>query len=133
MKVSNQAWKKRLADAIPEDLVEDINAFETEVELKKLDKLDERVFAESRWRRGVYGQSYDNGKRNDGAAILVISEELEELFEISDRIAVIANGKLSPSKKLADTSIDEIGVWMSGMWPGADRAETRPVEGQASA
>jgi len=71
--------------------------------------------------------------RNAGAAILVISEELEELFEISDRIAVIANGKLSPSKKLADTSIDEIGVWMSGMWPGADRAKTRPVEGQASA
>jgi ABC-type uncharacterized transport system ATPase subunit len=55
--------------------------------------------------------------RNEGTAILVISEELEELFEISDRIAVIANGKLSPSKKLADTSIDEIGVWMSGMWP----------------
>jgi len=71
--------------------------------------------------------------RNQGAAILVISEELEELFEISDRIAVIANGKLSPSKKLADTSIDEIGVWMSGMWPGAERAETRPVEGQGSA
>ena len=71
--------------------------------------------------------------RNEGAAILVISEELEELFEISDRIAVIANGKLSPSKKLADTSIDEIGVWMSGMWPGAERAETRPVEGQDSA
>jgi len=54
--------------------------------------------------------------RNEGTAILVISEELEELFEISDRIAVIANGKLSPAKQLADTSIDEIGVWMSGMW-----------------
>ena len=55
--------------------------------------------------------------RNEGTAILVISEELEELFEVSDRIAVIANGKLSPAKNLADTSIDEIGVWMSGMWP----------------
>jgi ABC-type uncharacterized transport system ATPase subunit len=54
--------------------------------------------------------------RNEGTAILVISEELEELFEISDRIAVIADGRLSPSKKLADTNIDEIGVWMSGMW-----------------
>jgi len=54
--------------------------------------------------------------RNEGTAILVISEELEELFEISDRIAVIANGRLSPVKKLADTNIDEIGVWMSGMW-----------------
>jgi len=54
--------------------------------------------------------------RNQGTAILVISEELEELFEISDRIAVIAQGRLSPSKKPADTDIDEIGVWMSGMW-----------------
>ncbi|MCZ6488108.1 MAG: ABC transporter ATP-binding protein [Gammaproteobacteria bacterium] len=61
--------------------------------------------------------------RNDGAAILVISEELEELFEISDRIAVIANGRLSPAKKLADTNIDEIGVWMSGMWPDAASIE----------
>ncbi len=61
---------------------------------------------------------------NQGAAILVISEELEELFEISDRIAVIANGRLSPAKPLADTSIDEIGVWMSGMWEQTAPAET---------
>jgi ABC-type uncharacterized transport system ATPase subunit len=61
--------------------------------------------------------------RNAGAAILVISEELEELFEISDRIAVIAEGKLSPAKKLTDTNIDEIGVWMSGMWPTEGQAE----------
>ncbi len=54
--------------------------------------------------------------RDEGTAILVISEELEELFEISDRIAVIADGRLSPTRPLADTNIDEIGVWMSGMW-----------------
>ena len=54
--------------------------------------------------------------RDQGTAILVISEELEELFEISDRIAVIADGRLSPAKKLANTNIDEIGIWMSGMW-----------------
>ncbi len=64
--------------------------------------------------------------RDRGAAILVISEELEELFEISDRIAVIAKGRLSPSKKPADTSIDEIGLWMSGIWeqppPAAEAA-----------
>ena len=71
--------------------------------------------------------------RNEGTAILVISEELEELFEISDRIAVIANGKLSPSKKLADTNIDEIGMWMRGMWPGADNAPAHVVEEQADA
>jgi ABC-type uncharacterized transport system ATPase subunit len=61
--------------------------------------------------------------RSAGAAILVISEELEELFEISDRIAVIAEGRLSPVKQLADTNIDEIGVWMSGMWEQPAPAE----------
>ena len=57
--------------------------------------------------------------RTAGTAILVISEELDELFEICDRIAVIANGKLSPARRIADTSVEEIGVWMSGLWPGA--------------
>ena len=65
--------------------------------------------------------------RNQGTAILVISEELEELFEISDRIAVIANGRLSPAKKLADTNIDEIGVWMSGMWDAGAPASASEV------
>jgi len=58
--------------------------------------------------------------RSAGTAILVISEELDELFEICDRIAVIANGRLSPARPIADTSVEEIGVWMSGMWPGAE-------------
>jgi simple sugar transport system ATP-binding protein len=61
--------------------------------------------------------------RDEGTAILVISEELEELFEICDRIAVIAEGRLSPTKKLADTNIDEIGVWMSGMWDAPAREQ----------
>jgi simple sugar transport system ATP-binding protein len=56
--------------------------------------------------------------RTEGTAILVISEELDELFEICDRIAVMANGKLSPARRTADTGAEEIGVWMSGMWPG---------------
>jgi ABC-type uncharacterized transport system ATPase subunit len=58
--------------------------------------------------------------RTAGTAILVISEELDELFEVCDRIAVIANGKLSPTRRIAETNVEEIGVWMSGMWPGAD-------------
>jgi ABC-type sugar transport system ATPase subunit len=44
----------------------------------------------------------------------VISEELDELFTISDRLAVIAEGRLSPSVKPAETSIEQIGTWMSG-------------------
>lgn len=56
------------------------------------------------------------GLRNAGTAILVISEELEELFEISDRIVVMAKGRLSPARKPGETSMEEIGVWMSGLW-----------------
>ncbi len=59
--------------------------------------------------------------RNEGTAILVISEELEELFEITDRIAVIADGKVSPAKPTVDSSIEEIGTWMSGMWSEDER------------
>ena len=58
--------------------------------------------------------------RNAGCAVLVISEELDELFEMCDRIAVIAKGRLSPAKRTSETNVEEIGVWMSGMWPGAD-------------
>ena len=64
--------------------------------------------------------------RSAGTAILVISEELDELFEICDRIAVIANGRLSPARPIADTSVEEIGVWMSGMWPGAEAGAEAP-------
>jgi simple sugar transport system ATP-binding protein len=60
--------------------------------------------------------------RNGGCAVLVISEELDELFEICDRIAVIAKGTLSPARRASETSVEEIGVWMSGMWPGAEGA-----------
>ncbi|PUA17772.1 ABC transporter ATP-binding protein [Glaciimonas sp. PCH181] len=52
--------------------------------------------------------------RAQGVALLVISEELEELFTISDRICVLSEGRLSPAVRLADTSIEQIGNWMSG-------------------
>ncbi len=58
-----------------------------------------------------------------GTAVLVVSEELEELFEICDRIAVMAEGRLSPAKRTRDTSVEEIGLWMSGLWPGHGRAD----------
>ncbi|QVN23252.1 ABC transporter ATP-binding protein [Burkholderia pyrrocinia] len=51
-----------------------------------------------------------------GAAVLVISEELDELFEICDRIAVLSRGKLSPVRKKDDTSPEEIGRWMAGLF-----------------
>jgi simple sugar transport system ATP-binding protein len=55
--------------------------------------------------------------RDAGCAVLVVSEELDELFEISDRLLVIAQGRLSPSVPAAKATIEMIGEWMSGLWP----------------
>ena len=65
--------------------------------------------------------------RNRGCAVLVISEELDELFEICDRIAVIAKGRLSPARPASETSVEEIGVWMSGLWPGSALHDEQPT------
>jgi simple sugar transport system ATP-binding protein len=54
--------------------------------------------------------------RDAGCALLVVSEELDELFEISDRLVVIAQGRVSPSVEVADATIELIGAWMSGLW-----------------
>jgi simple sugar transport system ATP-binding protein len=52
--------------------------------------------------------------RNRGVAILVISEELDELLEVADRIAVIADGRLGPARLRAEITRDEIGLAMAG-------------------
>lgn len=57
--------------------------------------------------------------RDAGCAVLVVSEELDELFEISDRLHVIAKGRLSPSLDRAEATIERIGEWMSGLWDTA--------------
>jgi simple sugar transport system ATP-binding protein len=52
--------------------------------------------------------------RDRGAAVLVISDDLDELFEICDRIAVIAGGRLSAARPTAETDEAEIGLMMAG-------------------
>jgi simple sugar transport system ATP-binding protein len=54
-------------------------------------------------------------QRNKGACIILISEELEELFEMADRIAVLNSGYLSDVFRVGDTSFDEIGSLMIGI------------------
>lgn len=49
-----------------------------------------------------------------GTAILVLSQDLDELRTISDRIAVIAGGRLSAAKPSAEISVEEIGLMMGG-------------------
>jgi general nucleoside transport system ATP-binding protein len=60
--------------------------------------------------------------RDAGCALLVVSEELDELFEISDRLVVMAKGRLSPAVPVAEATVEKIGEWMSGLWTteGAD-------------
>ena len=50
----------------------------------------------------------------NGTSIIVISQDLDELFEISHRISVIFNGNLSKSVDTAKISIAEIGLLMGG-------------------
>ena len=49
-----------------------------------------------------------------GAAVLIISQDLDELLAISDRISVIANGRLTPAQDVADVTIEAIGIDMGG-------------------
>jgi sulfite reductase (ferredoxin) len=62
-------WKEIVGSRLPPDLGREIDIFETQIELRKQGKIDERVFAETRLRRGIYGQRYDNGQRHDGRKI----------------------------------------------------------------
>lgn len=67
---------------------------------------------------------------DQGCAVLVVSEELDELFEISDRLYVISKGTLSPSLPRAQASVEKIGLWMSGLWTQDDpqTAPSLPLE-----
>jgi sulfite reductase (ferredoxin) len=59
-------WKDKLEGQLPAELEQDIAIYETQLELKRQDRIDDKIFAETRLRRGVYGQRYDNGQRYDG-------------------------------------------------------------------
>jgi simple sugar transport system ATP-binding protein len=49
-----------------------------------------------------------------GSAVLVVSQDLDELLEISDRIAVIFHGRLSPAQPVRDVTREGLGLLMGG-------------------
>jgi simple sugar transport system ATP-binding protein len=69
--------------------------------------------------------------RDAGCAVLVVSEELDELFEISDRLHVIAKGRMSPSIDRAKATVAQIGEWMSGLWNHTGAATKEVSHAQA--
>ncbi len=62
--------------------------------------------------------------RASGCAVLVVSEDLEELFTLTDRLYVIAAGRLSPSVETAGATAERIGEWMSGLWQSSAEASS---------
>src|SRR5436190_22943101 len=65
--MSALTWKEKLSGDMPPLWAEQIDEFEAQIRLRKAGKIDEKVFAETRLRRGAYGQRYDNGQRYDGS------------------------------------------------------------------
>ncbi|MDQ3439876.1 MAG: nitrite/sulfite reductase, partial [Planctomycetota bacterium] len=64
--MANQSWKDRLRGQLPPAWENQIDDFDAQITLRKAGRIDEKVFAETRLRRGAYGQRYDNGSRHDG-------------------------------------------------------------------
>ncbi len=84
--MSATEWKQRLADRMPADLAEEVDMFEAQIELRRQGKIEDRVFAETRLRRGAYGQRYDNGQRNDGVATRAIEYPSGDLTKGPDTV-----------------------------------------------
>ena len=78
MKASNALWRERLQGKLPDPLGAEIDAFETEIELRRQGKMDEVIFAETRLRRGAYGQRYDNGQRYDGTQTRTLAYDTDK-------------------------------------------------------
>ena len=59
-----------------------------------------------------------------GAAVLVISQDLDELAEIADRIAVMFHGRLSPPLAAAEATRERLGLLMGGAHTDRESSET---------
>lgn len=58
-----------------------------------------------------------------GSAIVVISQDLDELLELSDRLCVINEGRLSAARPVASLTLDQIGLMMGGVHGEGQAAE----------
>jgi general nucleoside transport system ATP-binding protein len=53
-------------------------------------------------------------RRKAGGAVLLVSEDLEEIYEIADRVAVVFAGEIMGVEKPEDLPIEDIGLMMAG-------------------
>ena len=61
--------------------------------------------------------------RDQGCAVLVVSEDLDELYKICDRLGAICDGEISPMRKTDDLPLTKLGQWMAGDFDDLDAAE----------
>ena len=80
------SWKELLDDKIPAEMGKLIDTYEAQMELRKQGKLDEKIFAESRLRKGVYGQRYDNGQRHDGVRTRELAYPSDDIVKGPDTL-----------------------------------------------
>ena len=66
-----------------------------------------------------YVRSILVAERNNGAAILLISEDLDEIFAISDRIVVLFEGRVAGEMSDVEADLDTIGLMMAGAHPAS--------------
>jgi simple sugar transport system ATP-binding protein len=52
--------------------------------------------------------------RGRGAAVVLISEDLDELLALSDRIAVLTRGHLSAAEPVETLTLERLGLLMAG-------------------
>ena len=51
---------------------------------------------------------------DDGAAVIVISQDLDEVLQIADRFAALNEGRLSPPRPVRGLTLDEVGLMLGG-------------------
>ncbi len=68
-----------------------------------------------------------------GSAVLVISQDLDEIFEIADQIAVISRGQLSRVVPASELSLEEIGLMMAGSHENDDETSADTSSGASLA
>jgi simple sugar transport system ATP-binding protein len=60
-------------------------------------------------------------KRDQGCAVLLVSTELDEIMQLSDRIAVMYRGKILTTINTSEVTKEELGLMMAGVMPGISK------------